>query len=332
MIYVVITFFIASVILYTLLGGADFGAGILELFAGRDKKQKVREAVTHAMAPIWEANHIWLIIAVVILFNGFPLIFVQLTTSLHIPILIMLTGIVLRGTTFTFRHYNAYPDKSQEFYSVIFSISSLMVAIGFGVLIAAVIGGGIQPEAMDFKAAYIDPWFTLFGHATGLFIACLFAFLAAVFLIGETSETEMKVWFCKATRYSLIAMLIAGLAVFVGAIQSESIFFERFISNVWSINALVLATLVVPIIWWLSYREGIWPIRFAAGAIVVLVTGAFFVAIFPDVILLRDGSTLGYFNAAAPDITQYYLGVALLGGSVLILPSLWYLFKVFKLD
>lgn len=332
MIYVVIAFFFASLVLYTILGGADFGAGIIELFAGRKKKHQIRHAVTEAMAPIWEANHIWLIIAVVILFNGFPGLFERISISLHIPVLILLVGIVLRGTAFTFRHYDAYQDNSQEFYSVIFSISSFMVAMGFGIIMASVIGGTITVEASTFHEAYIQPWFTVFGHATGLFIACLFAFLAAVFLIGETTDISDILWFRKAAKRSLIAMVLTGAIVFGSALYMNAPFFQQFTTNVWSLSGMGLATLLLPLLWWFLNRDFIWAPRITAGFLVLLVVGAFFLACFPTAIYLADAEDLTFFNAAAPEITQFYLGSALLGGGVLIFPSLWILFRVFKLQ
>lgn len=86
-----------SLVLYTLLGGADFGAGIIELFIG----DRANETIFRAIAPVWEANHIWLIIAVVILFNGFPEAYAVFSNALHIPILLVLMGIIARGAAFT---------------------------------------------------------------------------------------------------------------------------------------------------------------------------------------------------------------------------------------
>lgn len=88
-----------AVLLYVLLGGADFGAGIVEIFTGK----RSIDTISKAIAPVWEANHIWLILAIVILFNGFPLVYTTLTTYLHIPVFIILLGIIYKGTTFIFR-------------------------------------------------------------------------------------------------------------------------------------------------------------------------------------------------------------------------------------
>src|SRR6478609_9762603 len=123
--YVVITYLFLSLLLYLLLGGADFGAGIVELFTSRKNKGRTRKTLYHAIGPIWEANHMWLIIAIVILFVGFPYIYTTLSIYLHIPLTIMLLGIIARGTAFVFRHYDAINDDWQFWYNRIYSISSL---------------------------------------------------------------------------------------------------------------------------------------------------------------------------------------------------------------
>ena len=111
MLILIITILGVSFILYTLLGGADFGAGIIETFAGR----KGEQTVSRAIAPVWEANHVWLILAVVILFTAFPVVYASLSLVLHIPLMLVLIGIILRGTAFTFRHYDVIDDKSHRY-------------------------------------------------------------------------------------------------------------------------------------------------------------------------------------------------------------------------
>src|SRR5476651_2719288 len=100
MLYVVITFLFLAITLYFLLGGADFGAGIIELFTSDGNKKRTRKTMYQAIGPIWEANHMWLIIAIVILFVGFPSIYTTMSLYLHIPLVCMLMGIIARGTAF----------------------------------------------------------------------------------------------------------------------------------------------------------------------------------------------------------------------------------------
>src|ERR1700754_2660664 len=129
MLYVVILFLFASITLYFLLGGADFGAGINELFTSTDNKHRTRKTSYQAIGPIWEANHMWLIITVVILFVGFPTIYSEMCIYLHIPLLIMLMGIIARGTAFAFRNYDAVTDHMQKVYNKIFVYSSFITPL-----------------------------------------------------------------------------------------------------------------------------------------------------------------------------------------------------------
>ena len=102
MIYVVVIFLWTSILLYLLLGGADFGAGIIELFSRKSERATTRKTMYEAIGPVWEANHMWLIIAIVILFVGFPIIYTTVSVYLHIPLVCMLLGIIARGTAFVF--------------------------------------------------------------------------------------------------------------------------------------------------------------------------------------------------------------------------------------
>jgi len=126
MIYVVIGFLWLSVCLYVILGGADFGAGIVELMTKKKNRKYTEKIMYESIAPVWEANHMWLIIAIVILFVGFPEIYTTLSTYLHIPLVLMLVGIIARGTAFTFRHYDAVEDRWQVIYTQIFYYASLL--------------------------------------------------------------------------------------------------------------------------------------------------------------------------------------------------------------
>src|SRR6185312_1756165 len=105
MLTIIIIILAIAFILYTLLGGADFGAGIIESLAGRREEVTISKAI----APVWEANHVWLILAVVILFTAFPMVYSSLSTVLHIPLMIVLLGVVLRGSAFAFRAYSPGP-------------------------------------------------------------------------------------------------------------------------------------------------------------------------------------------------------------------------------
>src|SRR6201991_3335244 len=147
MLYVVIVYLWVALLLYLLLGGADFGAGIIELFTTEDNRAKTRKISYDAIGPIWEANHMWLIIAIVILFVGYPAIYSMLSIHLHIPVLIMLMGIIARGTAFVFRHYDAVKDGMQDVYNRIFVWSSFITPLFLGIIAGSTISGHIDVHA-----------------------------------------------------------------------------------------------------------------------------------------------------------------------------------------
>ena len=172
---------------YVLFGGADFGGGVWDLLARGPRTADQRALISDAIGPIWEANHVWLILAIVLTFSCFPPVFARLGTVLHIPLSLMLVGIVLRGSAFTFRTYDDEHDAVQRRWGRIFAGASLVTPVLLGVCIGAVASGhaGPVPTAGDFADRFVDPWLTPFSLAVGLMALALFAHLAAVFLTLE---------------------------------------------------------------------------------------------------------------------------------------------------
>ena len=330
MLYVVIFFFLVSIYIYCLLGGADFGAGIIEFFSGRKSKERTRELVSEAMAPIWEANHMWLIIAVVVLFNAFPLVYTRLLVSLSIPLIIMLIGIILRGTAFTFRHYDAVKDSSQEIYSRVFQYSSIIVPFFFGLVIGGIVSGKITVSPASFFEGYVAPWFNLFAVSTGIFVTSLFAFIAAVFLISESTDNDTLAEFVSKSKWAVVAAVISGLLVFGSSVLEDVHFAEKFFTNPFSIIFIILATVSLPVLWKVLGRGLKWQSRILAGAVLLFILGAFYAVYFPTLVKLKDGTDMTFYNSAAPAVTLNYLGWALIVGSMIIFPALFFLLNVFK--
>jgi cytochrome d ubiquinol oxidase subunit II len=332
MLYVVIIFLLVSVYLYCLLGGADFGAGIIELFAGKQNKEKIKTLVSNAMAPIWEANHMWVVITVVILFMAFPGIYTQASISLYVPLILLLIGVVLRGTAFTFRHYDAVQDHSQIIYSRIFAVSSLLVSFFFGLIIGALVSGKITTSPTGYFEGYLHPWINLFSISTGIFICSLFTFIASVYLVSESTDQETRELLVKKAKLTTAIMVISGALVFIFSYVEGVDFAQRFIKHPASITAIILATVALPFLWRILNKGLIWPSRIIAGIQLFFILAAFYFIYYPEVILLKEGSNISLYNAAAPDSTLTVLGWALIVGSFIIFPTLFYLFKVFKFD
>jgi cytochrome d ubiquinol oxidase subunit II len=326
MLYVVIFFLALSLLAYVLFGGADFGAGIIEIFSG----SKTRKTITHAIAPVWEANHIWLILVVVILFMGFPLIYAQMSLYLHIPLVILLLGIVLRGTAFTFRHYDAIHDSSQKYYTFIFKLSSVIAPLFLGIITGALILGDITTEPTSFYEAFMAPWLNSFAWALGLFTCCLFSFLAAIYLIGETDSEEVRRHFLRIARNANFITVLAGGLVFLAAEWNGLSLAAMFWQSTPALLAAVFATLSLPLLWWSLVRQRLILPRLLAGFQALMIMGAWFWVQYPVVMRYKSGEYLGLFETAAPEATMRQLGLALLVGSVLILPALFYLLKTFK--
>src|SRR5688572_5170487 len=114
---------------YVLLGGADFGGGVWDLLAGGPRWKRQRALIAGAIGPIWEANHVWLILVVVLLFSCFPAAFTRMSVTLHIPLTLMLIGIVLRGSAFTFRSYDSQQDDVQRRWGAIFAGASTVTPV-----------------------------------------------------------------------------------------------------------------------------------------------------------------------------------------------------------
>src|ERR1044072_2889132 len=183
---------VVSLTFYALMGGADYGGGMWDLLASGPRAQAQRELISEAIGPIWEANHVWLILVVVLLFSCFPPAFSAIATALHIPITLMLIGIVLRGSAFTFRTYDSRRDNVQRRWGRLFASASLITPILLGVTLGAIASGPIQVGEGRDISMFINSWLAPFPFAVGGFALALFAFLAAVYLTLETEDAELR--------------------------------------------------------------------------------------------------------------------------------------------
>ncbi len=329
----IIAFLGVALLFYVLFAGADFGGGILELFLGKNLRKEQRALVTRAMAPVWEANHVWLVLAIVILFMGFPSIYTTMSVSLHLPLMAVLVGIVFRGCAFTFRHYDTYGKEFFSLYSRAFALSSVWTSFFLGVLGGAMIFGRIDPRTLGFAESYVAPWLNLFCLAMGLFTVCLFAFLAAVFLTGEADTRELRAVFRRKAALANGALIVTGALVFAFAEWGGHPLTKEFFASPLSLTCFVTASILWFPFWRSLRREGRGPtlsVRVIGVAIVALVLFGWYAVQFPVAVRFADGTGLNFYTEAAPGPTLNALLVALIAGTLLIFPALGYLFKVFK--
>ncbi len=324
----VLFFLGASVLFYVLFGGADFGAGVLELFVGKERRAEQRALVSRAMAPVWEANHMWLVLAVVILFMAFPTVYTTLSVFLFAPMTAVLVGIVARGTAFTFRHYDTLTKDWHRAYTAAFALGSLWTSAWLGVVAGALVLGRIDPAGADTWTLYVAPWWNPFCIAMAVFTTALFALLAAVFLVGEADDDGLRAIFRGKARVAAVVLVAAGAAVFATAELAGLPLIAAFFGTPASVAAFATATaLLVP--FWRALGRGRTAARVLGAAIVTLVLLGWYAVQYPVAVRLADGA-ITFPAAAAPEATLRALLGALLVGSLVIFPGLAYLFRVFK--
>jgi cytochrome d ubiquinol oxidase subunit II len=330
MLYVVIIYLWTSILLYLLLGGADFGAGIIELFTSKANKIQTRKTLYEAIGPIWEANHMWLIIAIVILFVGFPTIYSTMSVNLHIPLTIMLWGIIARGTAFTFRHYDAVKDDMQDIYNPIFAYSSFITPFFLGIIAGSAVSGHIDPEADNFMDAYIFSWLHWFSISVGLFTVAICGFLAAVFLIGEADNDHDRTRFERKAKAFNIAAVISGVLVFISALAEGIPLIDWVFGNIVGIIAISAATLSLILLWYLLYKGKRNILRVLAGFQVTMILLTTTYRHYPNIVILKNGGYLSLIEHSGHEKAIEALAMALLIGSIFILPALFYLIYSFQ--
>lgn len=330
MIYVVIIFLWVALLLYLVMGGADFGAGIIEMFTSNKNKSRTRRIMYNAIGPIWEANHMWLIIAIVILFVGFPVIYATMSTYLHIPLTVMLMGIIARGTALTFRNYDAVHDNMQKIYNKIFVYSSFITPLFLGIIAGSAVSGRVDPQATNFMDAYIYSWLNWFSVAIGFFTVALCGFLAAIYLIGEANDDVERKSFIRKARLMNIAAVIAGSAVFIAAAKENIPLVQWVFGNVIGTTAVGAATISLIALWYLISKGKRFIIRVLAGFQMTMILLTTTYKHYPNIIILKNGGHLSLIEDQGAEKAIQSLGIALLVGSVFILPALFYLVWSFQ--
>jgi cytochrome d ubiquinol oxidase subunit II len=318
---------VVSLNAYVLLGGADFGGGVWDLFARGPRRHRQRELIAHALSPVWEANHVWLILVVVLLFTCFPAAFSRLMISLHIPLTLVLLGIVLRGSAFTFRSYGGDDEPAQRRWGRVFSIASVVTPLLLGVSVGTIAAGRVRPPAGGaFAPDYVTPWLSTFAASVGLFTLALFAFLAAVYLTVEATDPELQEDFRRRA-------LGAGLCVFGGALvtlllawREAPLVWHALVRGPRAIPLHLLTAVSATMAFWALWRRRFRLARVAAAAQVTFILWGWALAQYPYLI----PPSLTIEDAAAPAVTLRLTLWALGVGTVVLLPSLWYLFHVFK--
>jgi cytochrome d ubiquinol oxidase subunit II len=314
---------VLSLTTYALLGGADYGGGVWDLLASGPSASRQRATIARAIGPVWEANHVWLIAAVVILFTGFPRAFAAVSIYLHVPLLVVLVGIVLRGSAFVFRAYGPKDPRHEWLWGRVFAVASTITPLFLGIVVGALTEGRLPAtHTGSFTEVFLTPWMTPFSIGVGLFALALFAFLAAVYLTLEAGRVDERAAF---RARALISGVVVGLLAAAVLALAEPDVRGALTASVWAIplhlvtGASAVAAFVC--LWLERYRLA----RIAAAAQVALILWGWALAQYPYAI--RPHLTL--VAAAAPDNILVLLVQVLGAGAVVLVPSLLYLFGIF---
>jgi cytochrome bd ubiquinol oxidase subunit II len=312
----------ACIVLYAVFGGADFGAGFWDLTAGSAAGgRRARGLIDQSLGPVWEANHVWLVFILVILWTGFPSAFAAVMSTLYVPLGLAALGIVLRGSAFAFRKVSV-TVRSQRVAGAAFAASSVITPFFLGTVAGGVASGRVPIGGNgDARSSWLNPT-SLLGGALAV-VTC--AFLAAVFLTAEARArrvADLERWFRqRAIGAAAVAGALAVAGIFVLHADAHHLF-ERLlgpglplvvVSAVSGLAALLLLDRVPPR-----------PLRVLAVVAVATVVAGWGVAQYPYLL----GTHLRIAAGAAPDATLWSVAVVFGVALVLVVPSLALLYRL----
>jgi cytochrome bd ubiquinol oxidase subunit II len=315
---------LASLLAYAVLGGADFGAGLWDWLSRGPRRAAQQRAIAEAIGPVWEANHVWLIFLIVLLFTCFPPAYAAASTALFWPLHLVLVGIVLRGSAFVFRAYGAPTAAAQAAWGRVFGAASVATPVLLGMCLGAVSTGGIRLAGGHVAPASFDAWLGLFPLATGVLALLLCAYVAALYLAWEAEGDLQEDFRRRAIATWLVAGVVSIATLALTRFEAPRLWdaLTSAPAGLFVLSGSLLAPLSLAAL--LRRRFGLARVL-GAGQVVVLLTGwaaaQWPYLIYPDLTVAA---------AAAPRPTLALTAATLPFGLALLIPSLWFLFAVFK--
>jgi cytochrome d ubiquinol oxidase subunit II len=314
---------VVGVTMYAVFGGADFGSGLWSLLAGGgDRGRRPRELIDWAIGPVWEANHVWLIFVLVVLWTGFPSAFESIFSTLFIPLSLAAFGIVLRGAGFAFQH-TARRARGRALATTVFGASSVLTPFFLGTVVGAVAGGRVPVGNSAGDA--VTSWANPLSLVTGVLFVATGAYLASVFLVNDARRAgtaDLERYF--ADR-AVVAAVVTGALAVIGLVMLHRDAREVFDGLKSDGLVLVLLSGVCGVAVLVLLRRGAQRGArvLAAGAVASVVWG-WAVAQHPN--LLPPSLTVA--DAAAPSETLKVLLIVFAIAVLVILPSLGLLFTL----
>jgi cytochrome d ubiquinol oxidase subunit II len=309
---------------YALFGGADFGAGFWDLLAGGTQRgRSPRRHIEHSIGPVWEANHVWLIFVLVVLWTSFPPAFAAIASTLYIPLTLAALGMIARGAAFAFRHSVDQPAL-QRFFGASFAFSSVATPFFLGTIAGAVASGRVPPgiAAGDVITSWLNPT-SILG---GVIAVGVCAYLAAVYLCADAAEHQDQTLLEYFRSRAVVTAVVIGIIALAGIAVLRADAPDLFDGLISRGLPVILASAVAgisSIVLLLRRRTGL--ARVAAALAVTAIIWGWAVAQYPY--LLQPGLTVQ--AAAAGPATLNAMLISLVAGAVLLVPSLAFLFALF---
>jgi cytochrome d ubiquinol oxidase subunit II len=308
---------------YTVLAGADFGAGWWELTAGKGPDAgSIRDHAHQAMGPVWEANHVWLIFVLTVVWTAYPSAFGSIASTLSIPLFIASVGIILRGTAYALRAGAASAGELRTIDSV-FAFSSILTPFALG---AAV--GGIASLRVPVGNAAGDPfssWLNPTSVLIGILAIATAAYLAAVFLCADAARLGQTRLEQKFRTRALVAGAVSGAIALAGLalLRSDAqMVYHGLVEGrglIGLLASIVAGSVTLGLVWWRRYEAS----RYTAALAVAAIIAGWALAQSP---VFLDGLTVR--EAAAGRETLVAVIVAVLAGATILFPSLALLFRL----
>jgi cytochrome d ubiquinol oxidase subunit II len=321
---IAVALLIVALSAYAVLGGADFGAGFWDLTAGgAERGARLRGLVKRSMGPVWEANHVWLIVVLVILWTCFPRAFGPLMETLYVPLFLAAVGIILRGAAFATRGEAATVGEARLL-GATFALSSVLIPFFLGCALGAVAAGEV-PAAGDPSIPF-ESWTGTTSIFAGLMAVAVCAYTAAVFLAGDAVRLGLSDLASAFRRRALGAATVAGILSIAGLVVVKDDAPDLYdgltsgIGLVMVIVAAVIGVVTLGLIWTNRFE----PARYTSGLAVGAVLVGMAVAMRPDFL----PGELTFEDAAAGDSTLLATLIAVALALAVIVPSLWWLYKL----
>ena len=309
-----------GVVLYATFAGADFGAGFWDLTAGGAERGRMpRGLIDRSIGPVWEANHVWLIYCLVVLWTGFPSAFASIMSTLFVPLWLAAFGIVLRGSGFAFRKVSVRTE-TQRMYGAAFALSSVITPFFLGTVAGGIASGRVPTGG---GTNHISSWINPTAILGGVLAVLTCAYLAAVFLAAEARARrvpELETYF----RWRALGAAAACGAVAIGGIfvlrADSRHLFDRLTGVALPLVVISAASGLAALV--LLRHASPRPIRVLAVIAVVSVVGGWGVAQYPYLL----GTHLKIAVAAAPNATLWSIVAVFGAAAVLCVPSLGWLY------